>query len=338
MDAGDGEKFIVPALFDYDAGTHHYCNLAVVRPTVEREEKSEVDNNERVLATSALTVNSDDSFPTHLVSLNDTNLKYESQMENSASEFWDRTADGDENRRQVYEASSPCTPKTFRDNSSHGTKKNILISCFVIFVIATVTLACQLNKYTSLTLQLQAELNQMNTLLKDCRGPRGWLIDGGEINEDTNSFQIETCWLGARFTLGPCGKDPLWNIKDMCKKPYQYLSSYYNEARSWWAVSPNDPYTITSNHDSPERILWYQQNAKEVHAQMRPLTEPSSNAMHQCYFWSMIKSWFGGESKSPTIKHPTQDEEESFRYSLDSFINVLQNNTIFQGMQFTGIY
>lgn len=312
MDESNEETFIVPALADDDLGMTHYCNLAVVRPTREKKNTLPLDENERILTKSSLTLNSDDSFPTHLGNLDGPDLKDDASIDIRAYEALDRTVDGDDNRNRVYQAYSPLsTPKNIERQSLPTTRIRILISCLVILVSATVTLAWHLNESAKLISLLQAELNQTTGLLEDYRARQGWIIDRREMNEDTHNFEIETCWLEASVTLGPCAGNPIGTVKDAYRKAYENFSSSIDEAWKWWTILPGDSGFTSSQSDMPAEISWSEQNAIEAPVQMNNSTvSQNTTASYECCLWSQIKLWFGGGSKPASIiENLTRDEE-----------------------------
>lgn len=342
MDDANEETFIVPALADDNAGTTQYCNLAVLRPTGEKENNLPVDENGKISTKSSLIlrVNSDDSFPTRLGNSDCPDFKDDdASIDIRAYEALDRTVDGDDNRSRVYGAYSPPSARTnVEEQSSRTTKIRILISCLFILVSATVTLAWQLNESTKLNLRLQAELNQTTGLLEDYRAHQRWVMDSRAMNEGTRYFEVETCWIEASITLGPCANNPFEDVKDAYRKTYEGLSSLADKAHKWWTVSTDDSGSAISQSDLPVEIVWSEQNAIEAPVQTSPSSTESqyttTTTSHQCHLWSEIKSWFGGGSKSASIgENRTRDEDDGSNYGRDYFIGGLQNNTILRNIR-----
>jgi len=278
-DGLDGETYIIPTLDDDNFEMIHSCNSPAVSPTNEKENNVPANNDEIVSTAVALRlrVNSDDSFPIHLASIDDTDLKDPDALrENRVHNILDHTADEDGDRVQIYQASSPSsTPRAPKTKSSHKTKEHFLILCLVLFIILTVTLTWQLHLSTVLNLQLQAELNHTNGVLKDYRSHQSWMLNR-EMKEDTNSFQIENCWLEASINLGPCAYDPFGNANNAYKQTYEDLYSYFDEAWNWWTVLPNDSNSSDSIDLSAENS-WFEKASRSVLLNAKELIAGSSN-------------------------------------------------------------
>jgi len=277
----NGDSFIMPSLDDDNLELTQSCNWPDASPTSVKKSNVTVNNGDIVSTTVALRfrVNSEDSVPSHLASLDDTNLKDDaSVVDKSVPKLSDHTTDKDDDRVQISQASSPPSTPT---KSLRKTKEHILILCLVLFAIATVTLFWQLNEATTLNLQLQAEqkytnemlkdlqaekkhtngvltdlqaerkhmngvlknlqadLDNTNGVLNDCRSNQAWMLNE-ETKEDTNLIKIENCWFEASVNLGPCTHDPLGNANNAYKQTYQDVSSYIHEAWNWWTDLPND--------------------------------------------------------------------------------------------------
>jgi len=334
MDEEDEESFTLPPLEDDDdVGMTHCSSWNIITSASEEVKSTPVNDDERVSATFVmeLRVNSNDSFPNHLVSLDGTNLKDDASIVSPNYEFLDQPADGIENRKRTSQISSPpSTQKALREESLLRTAKDrVLFFCLAFLLMTTGTLTLKLNVSKTLNLQLQEELNQTTVLLKSYRAHQRWIMDR-EIKDDISLFEIENCWLESSVTLGPCASDLFGNIKDVYKKSYEDFFLYADEAWKWWTVLPNDsnpsyshsdpndsnpsyshsdsndPNPSYSHSNSAEISLFEQVvkfvslNMKEASMQIYPGVGSSNTTLYQSYqshLKSEIESWFGGGSK-----------------------------------------
>jgi len=223
MDEDGEERFIVPALVDYNEGTTNYSYLYVERSTSNEGNNSHVvKNDDGVSATFPpdLSIHSDDSVPTILGNSHLIDLKDDTSI-NARSEG---NVDEDESRSQSFLASTLTTKqKRKREKSSYNLRHYCLFSFLLTLVIVTLTLGCKLNESIVLNTRLQAELNQTTGLLEDYRMRQGWMMDSKEISRDMNALEIESCWFEASVKIGPCSSEAIGNLKEL----YRDFVSYF---------------------------------------------------------------------------------------------------------------
>jgi len=219
----DGEeRFIVPALVDYNEGTTNYSHLDIERSTSEKGNNFHVINNDDGVSATCpleLSVQSDDTFPTILGNSHHTDFKDDT----SINTRYEGNVDEDENQSQ----SSTLTAKQKQkwEKPSHNSKHYYLFPFLLTLVLATVTLWWKLNESILLNTQLQAELNQTTGLLEEYRVRQEWMLDSKEISKDMTALEIESCWFEASVKIGPCSSDAIGNLKDT----YRDFVSYFED-------------------------------------------------------------------------------------------------------------
>jgi len=220
----DGEeRFIVPALVDYNEGTTNYSYLYVERSTSNKGNNSHVVNNDDGVSATfppELSIHSDDSVPSILGNSHFIDLKDDTSI-NDRSEG---NVDEDESRSGSFLASTLTTKqKRKREKSSYNPRHYCLFSFLLTLVTVTLTLGWKLNESIVLNTRLQAELNQTTGLLEEYRARQGWMVDSTEISRDMNALEIESCWFEASVKIGPCSSEAIGNLKEL----YRDFVSYF---------------------------------------------------------------------------------------------------------------
>jgi len=134
-----------------------------------------------------------------------------------------------------------------KEKISSSTKDCFFLICILILLIVTACMTLKLNVSKRLNLQLQEELNQTTGLLNSYRAHQEWIFKNEKVH-NKNSFEIETCWLEASFTLGPCSSKPLENLRNAYTNTYEDLASFFGW-KTFFPYESNDSATNSFHHD-----------------------------------------------------------------------------------------